>query len=56
MFIINTITFDGQDFVDTIRQKETWNIVKIKAVEIGGFSLSLLVEIGKNYLKKQLGF
>lgn len=56
MFIMNTITFDGQDFIDTIRQKKTWDVVKTKAIEIGGFSLSLLVEIGKDHLKKQFGF
>ena len=55
IFMINTITFDGQDFIDTIRQKHLWDITKDKAVEIGGFSLSLLVEIGKDYLKKQIG-
>lgn len=55
IFTINTITFDGQDFIDTIRQKETWDLVKTKAIESGAFTLSLLVEIGKDYLKKQFG-
>jgi hypothetical protein len=55
IFTINSITFDGQDFIDTIRQKETWDIVKTKAIESGAFTLSLLVEIGKDYLKKQFG-
>jgi len=56
IFTINTITSDGQDFLDTIRQKNTWDIVKEKAVMMGGFSLPLIVEIGKDYLKKQVGF
>lgn len=55
-YVINTITNEGQDFIDTVRQDNTWNIVKAKAVEIGGFSLSLLIEIGKDYLKKQFQF
>jgi len=54
-FIVNTITSEGQDFLDTIRQKKTWDIVKGKASEIGGSSISLIVEIGKDYLKKQIG-
>lgn len=55
VFTINTITSEGQDFLDTIRQKDTWEIVKEKAVKIGGFTLSLLVDIGKEYLKKEIG-
>ena len=54
-FIITTITFEGQDFLDIIREQNTWEFLKAKTVKIGGFSLSLLVEIGKDYLKKQFG-
>ena len=54
-FIVTVITSEGQDFLDTIRQKNTWDIVKAKAAEIGGSSISLIVEIGKDYLKKQIG-
>ena len=54
-YIINTITSQGQDFIDTIRQDITWNKIKEKASNIGGFTLSLLVDIGKEYLKKQIG-
>ncbi len=54
-YLINTITSQGQDFIDTIRQDTTWNKIKEKAYAIGGFSLSLLVDIGKDYLKKQSG-
>ncbi|MCX6062261.1 MAG: DUF2513 domain-containing protein [Campylobacterales bacterium] len=54
-FIITTVTSEGQDFLDTIRQQNTWEIVKAKTVEIGGFSLPLIIELGKDYLKKQLG-
>ena len=56
MHVIKTITNGGQDFIDTRRQTETWNIVKAKAIEVGGFTLSLLAEIGIDYLKKQCGF
>ncbi|MBS4068634.1 MAG: hypothetical protein A2525_00630 [Sulfurimonas sp. RIFOXYD12_FULL_36_11] len=55
IFTINTITSEGQDFLDTIRQKDTWEIVKENAVKIGGFTLPLIVELGKDYLKKQIG-
>lgn len=54
-YLINTITSQGQDFIDIIRQDTTWNKIKEKAYSIGSFSLSLLVDIGKEYLKKQIG-
>lgn len=54
-YLINTITSQGHDFIDTIRQNTTWNQIKEKAHEIGGFSISLLIDIGKEYLKKQIG-
>lgn len=53
-YLINTITAQGQDFIDTIRQDTTWNKIKEKALEIGGFSVSVLMDIGKEYLKSQL--
>lgn len=55
VYVINTITSDGHDFIDTVREKNTWNVVKEMAVKIGGFTLSLLVDIGKEYLKKEIG-
>lgn len=54
-YLINTITSQGQDFIDTIRQDTTWNKIKEKASSIGGFTLPLLVDIGTEYLKKQIG-
>lgn len=54
-YLINTITSQGQDFVDTIRQDTTWNKIKEKASKIRDFTLSLLIDIGKEYLKKQIG-
>ena len=54
-YLINTITSQGQDFIDTIRQDTTWNKIKEKAYSVGGFTLPLLMDIGKEYLKKQFG-
>jgi hypothetical protein len=54
-YLINTITSQGQDFIDTIRQDTTWNKIKEKASKIRDFTLSLLIDIGKEYLKKQIG-
>jgi hypothetical protein len=54
-YIITTITSQGHDFIDTIRQDTIWNKIKEKVHDIGGFSLSILVDIGKEHLKKQIG-
>jgi hypothetical protein len=53
-YLINTITSQGHNFIDTIRQDTTWNNIKERAFSIGGSSISLLVEISKEYLKKQI--
>ena len=52
-YLINNITSKGQDFIDTIRQDTTWNKIKERAYNLGGFSLSFLIEIGKDYLKNK---
>ena len=54
-YLINTITSQGQDFIDTIRQDTTWNKIKEKAYEIGGYSLPLLADIGFGILKDKIG-
>ena len=54
-YLMNTITSQGQDFIDTIRQDTTWNKIKEKAYEIGGYSLPLLADIGFGILKDKIG-
>ncbi|MCX6073196.1 MAG: DUF2513 domain-containing protein [Campylobacterales bacterium] len=55
IFTINTITFDGQDFIDALRDSKIWNEVKGKFSEIGSSALSVMIDLGKDYLKKQIG-
>lgn len=54
-YLINAITSQGQDFIDTIRQDTTWNKIKEKAYEIGGYNLPLLADIGFDILKDKIG-
>ena len=54
LFYIDYITSKGQDFLDSFREKEIWNTAKEKVKNIGGFTLDLLVETGKEYLKQKL--
>lgn len=51
---ISRITSNGHDFLDAVRKDSTWEYTKSKALEIGGSTLSLMIEIAKDYLAEQL--
>ncbi len=53
-FMIFRITSKGYDFLDTLRNDTVWNDVKEKASVIGGFTISLLTDLGKSYIKSKL--
>ncbi|MGB0334414.1 MAG: DUF2513 domain-containing protein [Opitutales bacterium] len=48
------ITWAGYDFLDATRSQEVWEKVKSKALKAGGWTFSLLVEMGKEELKRRL--
>lgn len=54
-YIIRNITQSGHDFIDTFRSKNIWEYAKENAIKGGTHILSFLVELGKDYLKKQIG-
>ncbi|MDD3468237.1 MAG: DUF2513 domain-containing protein [Campylobacterales bacterium] len=54
-YLILTITSKGHDFIDTLRDSKVWEYTKEKVKSIGGFTVALLLDVGKDYLKKQLG-
>ena len=54
-FMIFRITSKGHDFLDTFRNDTIWSDVKEKASVVGGFTISLLTELGKSYIKSKLG-
>lgn len=54
-YIIRSITQSGHDFIDTFGSKNIWEYAKGNAIKVGTHTLSFLVEIGKDYLKKQIG-
>lgn len=51
---IKRITSRGYDFLDALRNEDIWNKTKETAISAGGFTLSLIIELGKDYLKKKL--
>ncbi len=53
--IINSITWNGHQFLDNIRDKSIWEKTKEKASVVGGVSLPILSELAKSYLAEKLG-
>ena len=47
------LTWHGQDFVDTFRSPTVWDYAKAGATRAGGFSIDLLVDLGKAYLRAE---
>lgn len=54
LFFITRITTQGHDFLDALRNEKVWNQVKEKTLSVGGYTLSLLVDLGKEYIKNEL--
>lgn len=50
----HTITWEGRDFLDSVRQPQTWQKTKSAVSSAGGFSVSLLAEVAKAIIKGEL--
>ncbi|WP_244982485.1 DUF2513 domain-containing protein [Croceicoccus marinus] len=48
------LTWDGHDFLDTIRDDEIWRQTKEGVQKAGGFSLDLLKALAKGLVKKKI--
>ncbi|PFJ14750.1 hypothetical protein COD67_07030 [Bacillus cereus] len=53
--IINSITWNGHQFLDNIRDKTVWKKTKEKASILGSVSLPILSELAKAYISDMLG-
>lgn len=51
---IRNITWNGHDFLDSIRDPEIWQRTKEGALSAGGFTIDLLKDLAKGYLKKRI--
>lgn len=49
-----SLTWQGRDFLDAVREPKVWAFTKDKAKAAGGWTVELLVEIAKAYIKGQL--
>jgi hypothetical protein len=54
MEIISGLTWDGHDFLDSIRDPVIWQATKDGAKKAGGFSLELLGALAKGLIKKKI--
>lgn len=52
--IVLGITWSGHDFIDSVRDPEIWRRTKEGALAAGGFTVELLTELAKGYVKKIL--
>jgi hypothetical protein len=48
------LTFQGHEFLDTVRDPEIWRRTKEGASKIGGAGVELLLTVGKAYAKQVL--
>jgi len=54
MPIISRLSWQGHDFLDTVRDPEIWRETKEGAKKAGGFSLELLGALAKGLIKKKI--
>lgn len=48
------LTYAGHDFVDSVRSDDVWNKTKKGVEEAGGFTLDLLKDLAKGFIRKQI--
>jgi hypothetical protein len=48
------LTWSGHDFLDTVRDPEIWKKTKEGAISAKGFTLDLLQDLAKGFIKKQI--
>lgn len=48
------LTWAGHDFLDSVRDPVIWNRTKDGALAAGGFTVDLLAELAKGFIKKQI--
>lgn len=54
MPIISKLTWQGHDFLDSVRDPVIWRETKEGAKKAGGFTIELLVALAKGLIKKKI--
>jgi hypothetical protein len=53
-FGFQSLTWEGHDFLDSVRDPKIWAKTKSGALAAGGFTVDLLKELAKGFIKKQI--
>ena len=53
-WVIEGITWEGHDFLDSVRDPRIWKLTKVGAEQAGGFSVEMLKALAKGILKTQV--
>lgn len=53
-FIFCGLSWNGHEFLDSIRDPAIWKATKEEATKVGGFSVDLLGALAKGLIKKQI--
>ncbi|MFG1375448.1 DUF2513 domain-containing protein [Xanthobacter autotrophicus] len=48
------LTWQGHDFIDSVRDPKVWENTKNGATAAGGFTVDLLRDLAKGFIKKQI--
>lgn len=54
-FFIFSLTWEGHEFLDNIRNKDVWQDVKLSIAKVGNVSLDIVAELAKSFLLKKFG-
>lgn len=52
--LVRRLTWAGHDFVDAVRDDEIWRRTRQSATAAGGFSVDLLKDLAKGFIRKKI--
>ena len=55
LFIVYSITYEGHQFLNTIRDDTIWNNTKTKVSKLSSVSIPILQEVASSIIKSMLG-
>ena len=52
--LLKGLSWKGHDFLDSVRDPKIWEKTKSGAMAAGGFTVDLLIDLAKGFVKKQI--
>lgn len=53
-YVVNSLTYSGHEFLDTIRDDNIWKETKEVASKVSGVSIPLILDIAKSLIEKNV--